>query len=189
MTRELAQRLFGVLTGALVGYVFGWILGWSVFDPNSDVWALAAAVGAMLGLLMGVAPGFWLRAGMLVGAAIGLYLGWILRTLLFGDVPGGIGLFLILGGALVGGLVGARPTFQGGASLRTLVCAAYIGFFGGFLVDVILRDVILGVVKTHSILGQAPAVIVCGVIGGLLGGWLGRKERATRSAASGESGP
>jgi hypothetical protein len=175
MTKELARRLFGVFTGALVGYVLGWILGWSLFDPDSDVWALAAAVGAMLGLLIGLTPGFWLRAGMLIGAAIGLYLGWILRTLLFGDVPGGIGLFLILGGALVGGLVGARPTFQGGASLRTLVCAAYVGFFGGFLVDVILRNVILGLIKTHSILGQAPAVIVCGVIGGFFGGRFGQR--------------
>jgi len=183
VTPALAKRLLGVFTGALVGYAFGWILGWSVFDPNSDVWALAAAVGALLGLLIGVAPGFWRRDGMLIGAAIGLYLGWILRTLLFGDVPGGIGLFLILGGAIAGGLVGARPTFQGGASLRTLVCVAYVGFFGGFLVDVILLDVILGWVKTHSILGQAPAVIACGVVGGLLGGWRGRKERRANSTA------
>jgi hypothetical protein len=183
MTQALAKRLFGVFTGALIGYAFGWILGWSAFDPNSDVWALAAAVGAILGLLIGVAPGFWQRAGMFIGAAIGLYLGWILRTLLFGDVPGGAGLFLIIGGALVGGLVGARPAFQEGVSLRALICAAYVGFFGGFLIDVILLDVILGWVKTHSILGQAPAVIACGVIGGLLGGWRGRRERRANSTA------
>ena len=183
MTQALAKRLLGVFTGALVGYVFGWILGWSVFDPDNDVWALAAAVGAMLGLLIGLAPGFWRRAGMLIGAAIGLYLGWILRTLLFGDVPGGIGLLFIIGGAIVGGFVGARSMFQAGASLRTLVCAAYVGFFGGFLFNVLLLDVILGWVKTHSILGQAPAAIACGVIGGLLGARIGRKERRANGIA------
>jgi len=52
------------------------------------------------------------------------------------------------------------------------MCALYIGFFGGFVIDVILLDVVLKLVRTHSILGQAPAVLACGVIGG----WIGVKR-------------
>ncbi len=157
--------------------MFGWILGWSFFDPNSDVWALAAAVGAIIGLILGLLPLFWDHAGMFFGSAAGLYLGWVLRTLLFGDVPGGIGLVFVLGGAIAGGLVGARPALQkDGPGLRVLICVLYIGFFGGFLIDVILLDVALKLVRTHSILGQAPAVIASGIVGGWLASRLWRKE-------------
>jgi hypothetical protein len=171
--KALLQRLFGIFSAAVIGYMYGWILGWSFFDPNSDVWALAAALGALLGLLVGVSPLFSSKAGVFFGSAIGLYLGWLLRTLLFGDVPGGIGLVFILGGAIAGGLVGAGPAFQKDAApLRVLMGVLYIGFFGGFLIDVVLLDVALKLVRTHSILGQAPAVIASGVVGGLLGARL-----------------
>jgi hypothetical protein len=168
--QALARKLFGILSAALVGYMFGWILGWSLFDPNSDAWALAAAVFAFAGLIVGITPLFWKHAGAFFGAAIGLYLGWVARTCIWGDVPGGLGLLLIFGGAIVGGVIGARPAFrQGGVPLRALICALYIGFFGGFLIDVILLDVVLKLVRTHSILGQASAVIAYGVIGGGVG--------------------
>ena len=174
MNQTLAKRMFGIFSAALIGYMAGWILGWSSFDPNSDVWALAAAVGAFAGLIVGITPLFWSNAGMFFGSAIGLYLGWLLRTLLLGDVPGGIGLVFVLGGAVAGGLVGARPTFQrDGAPLRALISALYIGFFGGFLIDVVLLDIVFKLVRTHSILGQAPAAVASGVVGG----WLGARFR------------
>ncbi len=177
MNRTLGKKLFGIFSAALIGYMFGWILGWSCFDPNSDVWALAAAVGAIIGLILGLLPLFWDHAGMFFGSAAGLYLGWVLRTLLFGDVPGGIGLALVLGGAIAGGLLGSRPAFQkDGPGLRVLICVLYIGFFGGFLIDVILLDVALRLVRTHSILGQAPVVITSGIVGGWLASRLWRKE-------------
>ena len=177
MNQTLAKRMFGIFSAALIGYMFGWILGWSCFDPNSDVWALAAGVGAIAGLIVGLAPLFWNNAGAFFGSAIGLYLGWLLRTLLVGDVPGGFGLVFVLGGAVAGGLVGTRPAFQrDGAPLRALIGALYIGFFGGFLIDVILLDVVFKLIRTQSVLGQAPAVIVSGVIGGWLGARLGHTE-------------
>ena len=177
MNQTLGRKLFGIFSAALIGYMFGWILGWSFFDPNSDVWALAAAVSAIIGLIAGFLPLFWNHAGMFFGSAAGLYLGWVLRTLLFGDVPGGIGLAFVLGGAIAGGLVGSRPVFRkDGAPLRVLICALYIGFFGGFLIDVILLDVALKLVRTHSILGQAPAVVASGIVGGWLAARLWRQD-------------
>jgi hypothetical protein len=177
MNSTLAKRMLGIFRAALIGYMFGWILGWSSFDPDSDVWALAAAVGAIAGLAVGVTPLFWNNAGAFFGSALGLYLGWLLRTLLFGDVPGGFGLVFVLSGAVAGGLVGTRCAFQrDGAPLHALIGALYIGFFGGFLIDVILLDVVFKLVRTHSVLGQAPAVIVSGVTGGWLGARLGRAD-------------
>jgi hypothetical protein len=171
------KRMFGIFSAALIGYMFGWILGWSSFDPDSDVWALAAAVGAIAGLAVGVTPLFWNNAGMFYGSALGLYVGWLLRTLSFGDAPGGLGLVFVIGGAIAGGWMGAGPAFrQGSVPLRVLIGALYIGFFGGFLIDVILLDVVFRLVRTHSVLGQAPAVIVSGVIGGWLGARLGRAD-------------
>jgi len=177
MNQALVKRMFGIFSAALIGYVFGWILGWSSFNPNSDVWALAAGVGAIAGLIVGLTPLFWSNVGMFFGSAIGLYLGWLLRTLLFGDVPGGLGLVFVLGGAVAGGLVGTRPAFQrDGAPLRALIGALYIGFFGGFLIDVVLLDIVFKLVRTRSILGQVPAAVASGVVGGWLGARLKRAD-------------
>ena len=168
----MLRKLFGIFSGALLGYAAGWILGWSAFDPNLDLWALLAGVGVLAGLLVGLTPLFWCRAGLWFGGAAGLYLGWLLRTLLFGDVPGGPGLLCVLGGALLGGLAGSRPAFQEGRRpLRILMAAVYIGFFGGFLVDVVLLDLVLKLVQSHTVLSQAPAVLLCAAAGGGLAAW------------------
>jgi len=116
---QTLKRLFGILSAGLIGYMFGWILGWSLFDPNSDAWALAAAVVAIAGLIVGITHQFWKHAGVFFGSAIGVYLGWVARSLILGDVPGGLGLLLIFGGAIAGGFIGAKPAFrQDGIPLR-----------------------------------------------------------------------
>jgi hypothetical protein len=170
-TQTFLQKLFALFTGALLGYFWGWIWGWSLFDPNSDLWALLAAVGALLGLVAGITLLVWRNRGALASASIGLYLGWILRTLLFGDIPGGWGLLLLCLGAVAGWIAGARlcrPAEAKQNTITALIVALYAGFFGGFLVDVVLLDLLLGVVKSHSILSQAPAVLGCGVLGGIV---------------------
>ena len=190
MNQALGKKLFGIFSAALIGYMFGWILGWSFFDPNSDVWALAAAVCAIAGLIVGIGPFFWNHAGVFFGSAIGLYLGWLLRTLLFGDVPGGIGLAFVLGGAIAGGLVGSRSAFQkDGTGLRVLICVLYIGFFGGFLIDVVLLDVALKLFPTHTILNQAPAVIASGIAGGWLAARLWRQGAQSTSNMTSREDP
>lgn len=177
---RIAKRLLGVLSGALVGYMFGWIWGWSLLDPNTDVWALTALVGAIGGSVVAVALGsrFWGSAGILLGSAIGLYVGWVVRTLLFGDVPGGWGLVLMLGGAIAGGVLGARPLFrEEGVPLAALMGALVIGFFGGFLLDFVLLVPLLGLGEESMILWRAPGVIISGVIGAFIGAWAARRLR------------
>ena len=181
-TKTLLQKLFTLFTGALLGYFWGWIWGWSLFDPNSDVWALLAGVGALVGLIAGVTPFVWRYRGVLASASIGLYLSWIVRTLLFGDKPGGWGILFLGLGAIAGLIIGVRLCSPADAKQKVitgLVVALYAGFFGGFLVDVVLLDLLLGVVKSHSILGNAPAVIGCGLLGGILAArWQVRKANS-----------
>jgi len=177
MIRRLGGRLFAVFSGALTGYVFGWIWGWSLFDPNSDVWALAAFAGAVIGLVIGLLPNFWRFAGVLIAAVLGLYLGWVARTLLFGDVPGGWGMALLMAGMAAGGAVGARPGFrQRGAGLGALIGVLYAGLFGGFLIAIVFLEILTGWLSEHTIVSQAPAVILCGIAGGVAGSKLGRSQ-------------
>jgi hypothetical protein len=174
---RLVKRLAGVLTGGLVGYIAGWIVGWNLFDPNLDVWALGALVCAPGGIALGLKPRFWRRAGIYIGGAFGLFAGWLLKALLFGEASGGWGLLLLAVGAIVGGFLGARPAFrQDGSGLRALVGALFAGFLGGFLIDAVLLDLVLGLVKEHSILSQAPCVLISGALGGFLGARLGQKR-------------
>jgi hypothetical protein len=177
--KQMLKRLLSIFSGALVGYIFGWILGWSSFDPNSDVWALAAFIGTGAGLVVGLSSTFWRNAGIFFGSTIGLYLGWLLRTLLFGDVPGGFGLLFVVSGATAGGVFGARPAFrEAGVSLYALAGVLLIGFFGGFLVNAILINVIRRLQQGSLILWLAPGVIMSGIMGGFVGAKIGRKRDA-----------
>jgi hypothetical protein len=183
MTGNLRRKLFSLFTGALLGYFWGWILGWSLFDPNSDLWALLAGMGAIVGLVIGATPFVWRFMGELALASIGLYLSWIMRTLLFGDHPGGWGVLVLILGSVVSWIAGARLSHPNSAKQKIipgLVGGLYAGFFGGFLIDVILLDEILGLVHSHSILSQAPAVMVCGITGGVMvARWRSRASQPT----------
>jgi hypothetical protein len=164
---DLRKRLFGGLSTALIGYMWGWIWGWSLFDPNLDLWALIAALGALLGLVAGLLGLFWRRSADLLCATLGLYLGWVLRTWIFGDKPGGWGLLLmammVLGGVW---LARAYKLQQKQSTIIILLSVLFIGFFGGFIIDVLLLGLVYGANRPHTILTQAPWVIACGVLGG-----------------------
>ncbi len=161
---KIGRRLFGIFTAALVGYIWGWIAGWTFFDPNLDLWALLAAVGAVVGLVAGLAGLFQRWEMIILCATLGLYLGFVARAWLFGDVPGGWGGGLALFCALLGGVSGRRLA---PGSRRILLTALYTGFFGGFLIDIVLLDLSFGVVRQHSVAHQGVLVIVCAVVGGL----------------------
>lgn len=169
MTNNLWNKLLSILTGALLGYVWGWIWGWSLFDPNRDIWSLLAGVSALIGLLIGTTPYLWRYGTVFLCTTFGLYLGWIVRTIVWGDIPGGMGIAVMIGSAVIGGVIGLRlKRYPQNTSLPILLGVLYIGFVGGLLIDVVLLDKVLGLVKTHSILSQAPIVLACGVIGGMI---------------------
>lgn len=168
MTNGIVRRLFRMFTAALLGYLWGWIWGWSLFDPNTDIWALAAALGAVAALALGNLSSIRQYDTLLLSMTFGLYLGWIARTYLFGDIPGGWGILLMTGGVVLGGVIGMRLHHKADpAILPGLVGALYIGFFGGFLIDAIILDKMLGWMPVHTILNQAPATIICGAVGGI----------------------
>ncbi|MGB7540248.1 MAG: hypothetical protein WBM17_17030 [Anaerolineales bacterium] len=182
MTNGIIRRLFRMFSGALIGYMWGWIWGWSLFDPNSDIWALAAGVGAIVGLVFGIVASKGRYDTMLLSITIGLYLSWVARTFLFGDIPGGWGALLMAGETVLGGAIGLYLNRQANPALLSgLTGALYFGFFGGFFVDVIIMDKIMGWMRTHSILTQATAVILCGIAGGIvISQWGSRRMRTSK---------
>jgi hypothetical protein len=175
MRKDLRKPLLGVLagicTGALIGYLWGWIWGWSLVDPNRDIWALAAGGLATAGALLGMLAWMRKRAALFLCATFGLYIGWVLRTLLFGDIPGGPGILLMLVTAALGAGIALRWGRQDAPAAGVILLAAlYAAFFGGYLLDVMVLDRVLHAGFVHSIPGLAPAVLVCGALGGLLAG-------------------
>lgn len=176
--RSLFERCLAGFTAALLGYGWGWIWAWSLADPNLDLWAVGAGLGALIGLAAGL-TGFYRRhvAAWLM-ATLGLFLGWVARTALFGDLPGGWGLLLMVIGAAAGlGLARRSTWLRSPPGERTLVIMLYAGFLGGFLIDVALLDRVLGLVQSHTILSQSVWILVCA---GLAGIWAYRKNALAR---------
>jgi hypothetical protein len=134
---------------------------WSIHSPDR------LHVGLDLGLVAGLLGLFWRRSADLLCATLGLYLGWVLRTWIFGDKPGGWGLLLmamtVLGGVW---LARAYKLQQKQSTIIILLSVLFIGFFGGFIIDVLLLGLVYGANRPHTILTQAPWVIACGVLGG-----------------------
>jgi hypothetical protein len=168
----LGKKLLGGFVAALIGYIWGWSWGWSLFDPSLDVWALLAGIGALVGLVSGLLGLFWRRSAELLCATIGLYLGWVLRTWIFGDKLGGWGVLLMAVTALVGLWVARLYHLQQKPeSIIVLLNVLIIGFFGGFIVDMLI-GLVYDMQRPHTILAQALLVIGCG----LLGGWLSARR-------------
>jgi hypothetical protein len=174
----MGKKLFGGFAAALIGYMWGWIWGWSLFDPNLDLWAVLAGVLALAGLALGLLGLFWRWSATALSAMLGLYLGWVLRTWLFGDKPGGWGILvmiLVIGIAVWLALkyrLQERPT-----ATITLLSVLFIGFFGGFLIYVLFGKLFPGYPGPNTILRQAPWVIGCGLLG-----WLVAAVRFRRMA-------
>jgi hypothetical protein len=131
------------------------------------LWALLAALGAVVGLVAGLLGLFWCRSAELLCATLGLYLGWVLPTWIFGDTPGGWGIVL-MGVSALGGVWLAREygLQQQQNSVIVLLNVLFFGFFGGFVIDVLLLGLVYGADRPHTILTQAPWVIACGLVYG-----------------------
>jgi hypothetical protein len=176
MNSSVFGILVGMFTGALIGYLWGWIWGWSLFDPNLDLWALLAGTLAILGMALGAIGSIREKATCVISSTIGLYLGWIVRTLAFGDIPGGPGILFLIVGVLLGTGVSRLSRLRHMAASIVLTAALYAGFFGGFLVDFILLRVLFHQSQYQTIPGQAPAILFCGVIGGWIAARLAGKS-------------
>jgi hypothetical protein len=169
MTEGLRGRIFALFLGPLIGYITGWILGWNAVDPNMDVWALAAALGAFAGLGIALTRIFWRVAGSLLGMAVGLFAGWVLKAILFGDQTSGLGLLIVVAGGLFGLLTGMHPMFRRESRpLRILVTALLAGFFGGFFLNVLILRLLLGWIQSSSVLTQAPGVFGIGILAAII---------------------
>ena len=185
----MAHKLQGIFTSVLLWYIWGWIWGWSLVDPNLDLWALLAGLGALIGLAWGVISVIQAKARdtaaagdrdarksidiwiVLLCATFGMFTGWAAHTMIFGDKPGGPGLLVMLAGVAAGIWIGARPSLESDRWRRTLLVVLYAGFFGGFLVDIALR----GLALPTSILRMALIVIACGALGGA-NAWFWKRE-------------
>lgn len=169
MRNPILRRLLELFTACLVGYIWGWIIGWSSFDPNLDLWALFAALGALIGLVLGLLGVFRRFGAVPVGSTLGLFSGFWLRAVIFGDRPGLPGLFLALFLAFLAGWLFASPRMKRERDwMPVLAAALYAGFFGGLVIDLLVLDRLLGQVAQHSILTQGIWVMLCGLAGGLV---------------------
>jgi len=166
---DLRKKLLGGFCAALIGFLWGWLLGWSLFNPNLDLWALFAAICALVGLVIGLIGLFWKRSTEYLCATFGLYLGFIIRTLLFGDTSRGLGLVVIAIAVIAGIWIARRYQLQEKPGVTiVLLNVLLIGFFGGYLMDILLLNIILGSNRPHTVLARAPLVIFCGLLGGLV---------------------
>jgi len=173
---RMAKRAAGMVSGALIGYLFGWIIGWTLFSPDSDIWALLAAIGAVAGLVFGASDGFWVFAEPLCASALGLYAGWLLKILLFGESVEAIGVLVVMAGSFLGWRVGMRlQSMAGPWAAGALFGGLHIGFWGGLVLGVFILDAWLGWIEVHSGLDIAPLVLACGFAGVLIGGWFGQR--------------
>lgn len=180
----LPLMTFSMLSYLLAGYLLGLTLGFTLFDPNSDVYALLGAVLAILGAIIGILPFFRRRARYVFGAVIGYYVGSLISIVLFGDSVrddllevlqrGGAGILLVVIASIIGAVIFGR-TRPGAIALRG-IGVLLGGFLGGYLFGVVL-----GLASLSSMIALAPFVLGSGIVIGI-GLWL--LQRRTSSLAT-----
>lgn len=177
MIDRLSRLTLSIFSYMIAGYMAGLIIGFTLFDPNTDVYALLGVVLPIVGLVLGLIPAFQRRVYLVFGIVIGFYLGMLLSILIWGDPitddlldvvqRGGISLILALGFAVVGGVVGSRIESRG----DDLVACTFLlgGFLGGAVATM------LGLVAHRSsMIAAAPYVIGSGAVLALIVWWLRR---------------
>ena len=162
-----------IVTGAVIGLIYGWGLGWSLFDPDAGVWAITAMIGSVTGSIVGRSSAFEYMIVPLSASAIFLYLGWGLAAFLFGEHFGGIGMLLVLGGAFIGWKIGnAKWITDSETALGSLLGILHAGFGGGIMAMVVY--ILIYGFAPYSLISIIPVVLVCGGLGGIVGGRLAK---------------
>jgi len=163
----MSERVMTIITGGFSGLIVGWIWG-HAFADDPSTWAFAAGICTVAGLIAGFNTSIREQAGSYLGAVAGLYLGWVIKTLLFGDQPGGWGTLIMVMGMMGGADRGAEAASRNPRLTEAvLLNMVYAGFLGGFFIDFVILDAFLGWRTDHSILAQAPILLTAGVLGGL----------------------
>jgi hypothetical protein len=179
----MSERTIPTITGGLSGFVVGWIWG-NAITGEPDVVVFAVFLCTIVGLVAGFNPEMRDQVGNILGAVIGLYLGWVLKVLLFGDSPGGWGVLLVFAGMSGGAELGAKAVDRRPRQAEAvLINVLYAGFLGGMFVDVVLLDAIFGWRTDHSVLTQAPVLLISGALGGLAAALsFGREEARSNTS-------
>jgi hypothetical protein len=161
----MGEKLLGMITWMLAGYLIGLTVGFSIFDPNTDIYALLGAVLAILGLLLGLTPLFRRYTRLALGGITGFYLGAMLGIILLGhpvaddllEVAGSGSKLLV---ALAGMVIGIVAIYRFGRQINSLLIAAFLfgGFFGALLLNMV------GIAPRLSMVYTAPYFIGCGVL-------------------------
>lgn len=168
----MSQKIASVFTYMIAGYVLGLLLGFTLFDPDTDMYALLGAIGGISGIFIGLIPFFRRQIGVALMSIVGFYLASLVAILLFGQPKtddllevlqrGGASLRLVLAGTLVGSGMGWRLSPE-----RFQLAAA--GFIAGGFVGGAVFGVMLGLAPYQSMVGWSPSVILCSLLwGGLL---------------------
>jgi len=152
----------------LLGYLTGLIIGFTMFDPDTDVYALLGAILALLGVIIGVIPFFSQRVNIVFGVLVGFYLGMIIAILLWGKPEtddllefikaGWNSIFTALVISIMGGYIASRLDFS------HFYLPAFALLVGGFLGGAFF--VTFGLAPT-TMVGVSPFVIGSGLVSAL----------------------
>jgi hypothetical protein len=179
----MGEKLLGMVTWMLAGYLTGLTIGFSVFDPDTDIYALLGATLAILGLLLGLTPLFRRYTHLALGGITGFYLASLLGIFLLGtpatdNLPEVAGNGAKLGVALAGTVVGITIVYRLKTQLNSLLIAAFLfgGFFGGLLLAAV------GIAPRTAMVGLAPFFLSCGVLCAAIVAFLQRRVMQKRAA-------
>lgn len=150
--------------------MIGWVVGWSIFEPESGIFWVTSLIGGLLGAVLGRSSAASLLLPTMSGVAIGMYLAWGVSYWIFGKHSGGFGFMIILFGGILGIRFGSNPkTRNSERSIGILLGALHIGFIGGGGISLIVWLFVFGVVNEQILLLSFPIVIICTLVGALIG--------------------
>ncbi|MBZ0296230.1 MAG: FUSC family protein [Anaerolineae bacterium] len=175
--KNMSMMVLSIFTYMLIGYLVGLITGLTVFEPNSDIYALLGIVLALIGLVLGLLPFFWRRVNTAFGVLIGYYLGMLIAILIWGNpqtdnllefTGRGEQIILALITAAVGGFLASR--WMPDRSALPALALLLSGFLGGLIF------IMIGIAPANSLVGVSPFVIGSGLVAALIV-WFLTKDR------------
>ena len=158
-----------ILTGLIIGGIYGWSFGWLLFDPDSLLWIPNTIIGLIIGCVVSRSLMFEILISPLCASAIGLFIGVLFVTWLYGDHIDGVGAVMAAAGAILGWKVGDSSTIKDSKiALSILLGTIRIGFGISLLFLVFLSIFAASYINLSSV---TIIFIAFSIIGGLIGKW------------------